>query len=81
MSRYHVTMTPDRRSWAILDRTLFGYCTLPDDGDPASLLPLEWKNRAAAEAWLNRCRMAWQAGTVPAPEGWRPLPPELSPWA
>lgn len=80
-NRYAVTTTPDRTRYVILDRDLDGYCTLPDDGDPSTLLPLEWRSRPAAEAWLHQCFRAWQAGVVPAPERWRPLPHQPSPWA
>ncbi len=74
--RYVPTMTPDRRKWVILDRELYGYCTLPDNGDPSSLLPLEWNNRAGAEAWLRRCYRTWQTwegNGKPVPQGWRPF--------
>jgi hypothetical protein len=85
MSRYVITQLPDSsRKWAVLDRDLYGYCTLPDDpaAERPNLLPLEWNSRAAAEAWLFRCFQVWAAGLVPAPEGWRPWPPgEQSPWA
>jgi len=80
-SRYRVTTTPDQRSWVILDRELGGYCALPDDADPSSLLPLEWRSRHGAEAWLHRCYMAWERGGVPAPTNWRPLSDKPSPWA
>lgn len=50
----------DRPTFVILDKELSGYCTLPDGY--GNLLPLEWTNRAAAEAWLNRCQRAWAAG-------------------
>ncbi|MGK4909975.1 hypothetical protein [Streptomyces albus] len=74
--RYKPVETPDRQRWVILDRAMDGYCTLPDAHDPTTLLPLEWRTRQAAEAWLQRCYRAWQHGTVPAPAGWRPHPPE-----
>lgn len=77
-NRYLVTPTPDMRSWGILDRELYGYCTLMDEYK--NLLPLEWKLRAGAEAWLNMCYRAWQAEVVPPPSNWRPLPPGDSPW-
>lgn len=76
--RYKVTMLPDRSGWAILDRDLYGYCTL-DDGH-GNLLPLEWKGQPAAEAWLQDCYRLWSAGAVPAPRGWRPHNQEVSPW-
>lgn len=79
MNRYRVTLAADRRSWVILDLTSWGYCTLPDstnspDGHAPSQLPLEWSTRAGAEAWLHQCYRAWGRGSVPVPEGWRPLP-------
>lgn len=78
--RYKPTPTPDRRRWVILDRAMDGYCTLPDTGDPTTLLPLEWRSREAAEAWLHQCYRLWQTGTVPAPPGWRPQPPRPPVW-
>lgn len=78
--RYVVRPTPDRRAHGVFDRYLLGYCTLRDDQD--NLWPLEFKSRAAAEAWLNRCRRAWATGRVPAPPGWPAWPdPQPSPWA
>jgi hypothetical protein len=76
--RYVITTTPDQRMWGILDRYLYGYCTLPDG--EGNFLPLEWKMREGAEAWLYKCRVAWGTGFVPAPEGWNSLRPEPSPW-
>lgn len=86
MNRYEVTEPPERNGrWVILDRHMWGYCSLPaaqpGDGRTPDLLPLEWRSREAAEAWLNRCYLAWQRGVVPAPRQWRPLPPGVqSPW-
>lgn len=82
--RYRVTTLPgDHRKYAILDRDMWGFCTLPDDpnAEHPNLLPLEWNSRPAAEAWLHQCYRAWQNNTVPAPARWRPLPPAESPWA
>lgn len=81
--RYKVTRTPDHSMWVILDRKLWGFCTLPDDTSEKcpNLLPLEWKHREGADAWLERCYRAWQTGQVPAPEGWQPPPYEPSPWS
>jgi hypothetical protein len=76
--RYVVTQLPDQSAWAILDRYLYGYCTLPDGA--GNLLPLEWGMRQGAEAWLYKCRVAWGRDLVPAPEGWREFKPEPSPW-
>jgi len=76
--RYVVTQLPDRSAWVILDRIMYGYCTLPDG--EGNLLPLEWKHREGAEAWLYRCRVAWGRGAVPAPEGWQAFKPEPSPF-
>lgn len=83
-SRYSVIAAPYKATWqptyVILDLEHWAYCALPDDGDPSTLLPLEWKHRAAAEAWLNQCYRAWDRGTVPAPKNWRPLRDTPSPW-
>jgi hypothetical protein len=83
MSRYRVAETPDQRRWGILDLDLFAYCTLPDDpaADCPNLLPVEFRSKEAADDWMQRCYRQWEAGTVPVPEGWRPLPPEASPWS
>jgi hypothetical protein len=79
MERYKVCTTADQRSWVILDREWWGYCTLPDKEDPSSLLPLEWSAREGAEAWLKRCYQQWgkweQVG-APTPANWHPLPPD-----
>jgi hypothetical protein len=83
LTRYVVTQLPDQSRWAILDRHIGGYCTLPAEGEGKNLLPLEWKMREAAEHWLYRCRVAWGKGLVPAPEGWNARAPKQheSPWA
>lgn len=83
MNRYVVISKADQTGYVILDKQLFGYCTLPDDSDSDSpnLLPLEWGMREGAEAWLNQCYRAWQAERVPPPEGWMPFRLEESPWA
>lgn len=83
MQRYKVTQLPDWSAWAILDLDAGAYCTLPDaEGPHPNLLPVEFRTRAAAEAWLHRCYVAWQAELVPPPVNWRPLPPgPPSPWA
>lgn len=78
MKRYVVTQLPDQTRWVILDRWMFGYCTLLDD--LGNLLPLEWRAREGAESWLYRCRVAWGSDLVPAPDGWREPAPEPSPW-
>jgi hypothetical protein len=78
MRRYVVAQLPDRSAWAILDRYLYGFCTLPDG--EGNLLPLEWSMREGAEAWLYRCRVAWGKGLVPAPKDWNEPLPEPSPW-
>jgi hypothetical protein len=77
MRRYSVAPLPGRaNTYVIYDDVIKAYCSLPDDPhDPhPNLLPLEWPNRLAAEAWLYRCYSAWQSGAVPAPEDWRPTP-------
>lgn len=76
--RYVVTQSPDMRRWAILDREWYAYCTLPDGF--GNLLPLEWKLKPAAEAWLQQCYQAWSNGLVPAPANWQPHGPDVSPW-
>lgn len=76
--RYKPCLTPDRKKWVILDFGMDAYCTLPDES--GNLLPLEWNTRPAAEAWLFQCYRAWGAGTVPAPEGWKPLRQGASPF-
>lgn len=81
MDRYRVTQVePWPRQWGILDMETWGYCSLPvtgEDGEPA-LLPLLWPAPEGAEAWLRHCYREWERGTVPAPSGWRPLPPLVS---
>jgi hypothetical protein len=77
-ARYVITQLPDQSKWAILDRYLYGYCTLPDG--EGNLLPLEWTLREGAEAWLYKCRVAWGRDLVPAPDGWNALRPQASPW-
>lgn len=57
--RYRIIKTPDDRAWVIVDLYWSGWCTLPDPGDPTTLMPLEWRSKAAAEAWLHRCYKAW----------------------
>lgn len=78
MSRYKVTQLPDQSRWVILDKELYGYCTLPDGN--GNLLPLEWKGEPAAEAWLQSCFRIWSNGIVPAPAGWQPHTAQVSPW-
>jgi hypothetical protein len=82
MDRYRIAPTRDAQKFGILDRETYEYCGLQnEDGD---VVPLEWAIRAAAEAWLQRCYRTWQtwedtaAGI--APKGWRPHPPEVSPF-
>lgn len=79
IGRYSVAFTPDRQRVGILDHYARDWCSLPDrDGQ---LRPLEWTSRAAADAWLTRCRRVWALGGAPAPKGWRPEPVDPSPWA
>lgn len=77
MTRYIPTMTPDHKSWVILDLELKGYCTIPHPDDPSSLIPLEWKSRESANGWLRQCYQQWQAwemrGGGQPPTNWRPL--------
>jgi hypothetical protein len=84
LARYTPFLAPDRRTWVIFDWQLFGYCTLPADGAESTLLPLEWRTRAAADGWLQRCYLMWQrwekeGGGAP-PEDWRPRPERISPY-
>jgi hypothetical protein len=81
-NRYRVTLTRDGQRFGILDREVYDYCGLQvEDG---TILALEWATRGSAEAWLQKCYRLWQtwegdgAGTVP--KGWRPRPPETSPF-
>jgi hypothetical protein len=62
--RYVIRRTPG--GWGIRDRVMRGMCALPGDTEP-----LEWDGPAGAEVWLYRCRVAWAAGLVTAPDGWR----------
>jgi hypothetical protein len=77
-SRYQIMQSTGPKPFVIYDNELDGYCTLPSG---RNLLPLEWRSRAAAEAWLTQCKVAWVAGIVPAPRRWRTWEPPLrSPW-
>ena len=73
MDRYTVTKAPTgRKRWVITDAALGGaYCTLPDDptADRPNLLPLEWRTRQGALAFLQQARRVWASGAVQAPEG------------
>ena len=81
IQRYLVTMEATRRHWVILDRHMYGYCTLPDDdSEYPNLLPLEWSSRAGAEHWLDRCYTAWRNELVPVPDNWQPYRLDASPW-
>jgi hypothetical protein len=82
MDRYRVVLTPDASAFGILDREMYDYCGLPDeDGRPKRLT---WKTREQAEEWLIRCYHAWKrwedSREVTPPAGWRPKPPEPSPF-
>jgi hypothetical protein len=69
-------------TWAVLDWRLMDFCSLPKEG--GGNIPLAWKSRAAADAWLQNCYLIWAkwekdgGGEVPA--GWRPRP-EPSPYS
>lgn len=86
MNRYTVTTTPGLRGYGILDRELYGFCTLADENK--NLIPLEWPQKGSAEAWLERCYRTWERWeretninfVKAVPSGWRPHPPEPSPW-
>lgn len=82
MDRYRITLTRDGQKFGILDRVKYDYCGLPDED--GKILPLEWATRHSAESWLQKCYRIWQTweGTAdgPPPEGWRPRPPEPSPF-
>ncbi|MEW2498348.1 hypothetical protein AB0942_33170 [Streptomyces nodosus] len=73
MDRYRVTTTPDGRRVGILDMELMGWCTLPDGH--GNMIPLEWRARPAAEAWLYQCYRTWNAwegnGEGIPPKNWR----------
>ncbi|OKJ78315.1 hypothetical protein AMK30_04770 [Streptomyces sp. CB02460] len=69
-----VTLPGERSTYVILDQVVGGFCTLPDDptAPHPSLLPLEWRSRHSAEAWLRSCYTRWGLGMVPPPPAWRP---------
>ncbi|QDH92147.1 hypothetical protein PP629_gp42 [Streptomyces phage Dubu] len=86
-ARYKVTQLPDQSRWVILDRDWWAYCALPDNpSNPRpNLLPLEWRSRAGAEAWLQKCFQVWNGQEKrgePTPAGWHPYadPAAMSPW-
>lgn len=73
MDRYRVVLTRNGQRFGILDREEYDYCGLAtDDG----LVPLEWRTKPAAEAWLHKCYRIWQMwerdGAGTPPKGWRP---------
>ncbi|WBB59353.1 hypothetical protein O7599_27815 [Streptomyces sp. WMMC500] len=78
MNRYNVNMNMERTAWAILDREYFDFCALPVEGPDGTteLRRLLFISREAAEKWLMGCYRAWDAGKVPVPKNWRPMPPE-----
>jgi hypothetical protein len=57
------------------------FCSLPKEG--GGRIPLVWKSRASAQAWLQNCYILWakweKEGGGEAPAGWRPIP-EPSPY-
>jgi len=57
------------KPFVIYDRLWHNFCTLPGGADGQTPLPLEWRTRFGAEAWLSQCRMAWLTGKAPEPEG------------
>lgn len=73
--RYTPWLTRDTREWAILDWDMNALCTLPgeNNGEP---LPLRWRTKAAAAAWLQTCYLTWhlweRSGGGKPPEEWRP---------
>jgi len=79
MRRYRVTQRPPEwrqqvsnnpnaeRPWVIFDGRVKGYCALPNEGDPSTLMPLEWRTQNGAQAWLMRCYRTW--GGVPLLSG------------
>jgi hypothetical protein len=83
MDRYRVALTPDASSFGILDRDSYGYCGLPDKS--GEVRELHFTARPAAEAWLASCYRLWQSwegnGEGRPPKKWRPLPPDVSPFA
>lgn len=62
-TRYVVTRLVSGQGWGILDRRMRAFCSLAGS-------PLEWAAQTDAEGWLYRCRVAWRAGLIPAPDGW-----------
>lgn len=82
MDRYRITLTRDGRAFGILDREVYDFCGLPDE--EGTVHPLQWQSRASAQAWLTKCYIAWRAwegsGAGVVPKGWRPRPPETSPF-
>lgn len=83
MNRYKVVQLTTGKApyfkWAILDKEWWDYCTLPNQEDPSSPIPLEWGSKEGAEYWLKTCFRVWgqwESAKAPVPEGWKPLPPD-----
>lgn len=75
--------------WALLDWDEMELCSLPHtvktkQGPKTTFIPLAWTSRAAAEAWLTNCYLAWakweKDGGGQAPANWRPRR-EFSPYS
>ena len=82
MDRYRVVLTPDGAHFGILDREQYDYCGFPDESGRAERLTFKFKEDA--QLWLTRCYRAWEqweaAKKGTPPKGWRPKPPEPSPF-
>lgn len=83
MKRYEVLGVADGLpdiKYVIYDKTLQANCALPYG---STLIPLEWRNKTNAEAWLQRCYKVWdqweEAG-ADVPVGWEPSVPLKSPF-
>lgn len=66
-SRYVAAALSGVLHWGIWDRSLSAWCSLNDGG---VFVPLEWKTKEEAQAWLYLCRVKWRNGQVDSPEGW-----------
>lgn len=90
MDRYKVTQSPDQRSWVILDREWYDFCTLPNPEQPDKPIVLEWALKEGAEHWLKKCYGIWgrwervakheKLPFMVTPHRWKPLPPSPNPF-
>lgn len=70
-------------TWALLDWEQMEFCSLRDNS--GRVLPLTWKSKNSAEAWLQKCYVMWalwekDGGGTP-PRDWRPRPAGPSPYS